>query len=58
MVDAAKKNNRNKSNIKIFNKDIVKNKLPTEIDLITSFFTIGLLNHQTDKKFSIKYLSL
>ena len=42
MVDAAKKNNKNISNIKILNKDIVKNKLPTEIDLITSFFTIGL----------------
>ena len=32
------KNNKNISNIKILNKDIVKNKLPTEIDLITSFF--------------------
>ena len=50
MVDAAKKNNKNISNIKILNKDIVKNKLPTEIDLITSFFTIGFIKPSNRQK--------
>ncbi|MDC1128478.1 methyltransferase domain-containing protein [Candidatus Pelagibacter sp.] len=43
MLDAAKKNNRNKKNIKFINKDITKSKFPNNIDLITSFFTISFV---------------
>lgn len=43
MTNAAKKNNKNKKNIKFLNKDVVKNKIPNEIDLITSFFTLSFI---------------
>ena len=43
MTLAARKNNKNNKNIKFLNKDIVKNKLPNNIDLITSFFTITFI---------------
>lgn len=50
MIMAAKKNNKNKKNVKFLNKDIVKNELPENIDLITSFFTLSFIkpaNRQT-----------
>lgn len=50
MVKTAKKNNKNKKNIKIFNKDIVKNKLPNEIDFISSFFTLGFIKPANRQK--------
>ena len=43
MVQTAKKNNKGKKNIKFLNKDIVKDKLPNDIDLITSFFTLTFI---------------
>jgi len=43
MIKAAKKNNKNKNNIKILNKDIVKNKLPNKVDFISSFFTLSFI---------------
>ncbi|MDC0402617.1 methyltransferase domain-containing protein [Candidatus Pelagibacter sp.] len=43
MVKTAKKNNKGKKNIKFLNKDIVKDKLPNNIDLITSFFTLTFI---------------
>ncbi len=50
MVQAAKKNNKNKKNIKIFNKDIVKNNLPNEIDFISSFFTLSFIKPANRQK--------
>ena len=43
MIHVAKKNNKNKKNIKFINKDIVKNNLPNNVDLITSFFTLSFI---------------
>ena len=43
MTDVAKRNNKDKKNIKFLNKDIVKNKIPDKIDLITSFFTLSFI---------------
>jgi len=43
MVKAAKKNNKKNKNVKIFNKDIVKNKLPNKLDFISSFFTLSFI---------------
>ena len=43
MIQAAKKNNKNNKNIKFLDKDIVKNKLPSDIDFITSYFTLSFI---------------
>ena len=43
MTLAARKNNKSIKNIKFLNKDIAKNKLPKNIDLITSFFTLTFI---------------
>tara|TARA_B100001173_G_C15889263_1_gene504889 strand:+ start:57 stop:776 length:720 start_codon:yes stop_codon:yes gene_type:complete len=43
MTNAAKKNNKGNKNIKFLNKDIIKNKIPNKIDLITSFFTLSFI---------------
>ena len=43
MIQAAKKNNKNKKNIKFLNIDIVKNKIQNNNDLITSFFTLTFI---------------
>ncbi len=43
MIQAAKKINKNKKNIKFLNKDIVKNKLPINVDFVSSFFTLSFI---------------
>ncbi|WP_440698005.1 methyltransferase domain-containing protein [Candidatus Pelagibacter sp. HIMB1709] len=43
MVQAAKNNNKNKKNISILKKDIVKDKILNNVDLITSFFTLSFV---------------
>jgi tRNA (cmo5U34)-methyltransferase len=43
MIHAAKKKNKNKKNIKFFIRDIVKNKISINTDLITSFFTLSFI---------------
>lgn len=43
MIQAAKKNNRNKKNIKFLNEDLSKKKLISNTDLITSFFTLSFI---------------
>ena len=50
MTIVAKKNNKNNKNIKIFNKDIVKNKFPKNIDLITSYFTLSFIKPSEKQK--------
>ncbi len=59
MILAAKKNNKNKKNVKFLNKDIVSHNLPKDIDLITSFFTLSFIKpSHRQKVFNKIYKSL